>query len=61
MKRRGLGYLVGAACRVEKINAYMFGEGKTAKEINDFEVTGAVGWVIHKGTDLRYTGLFKSL
>jgi hypothetical protein len=35
----------------------MFGEGKTAKEINDFEVTGAVVWVIHKGTGLRYIGL----
>ena len=35
----------GVACRVEKINPCMFGEGKTAKEINDFEVIG-VGWVI---------------
>ena len=58
MKPKGLRFAGGGvAYGVENINAYVCGEGKTAKERKDFEVVGAVGWVIHKRTDLRYIGL----
>jgi hypothetical protein len=57
MKTRGLRCAGGVACTVEKINAYMSGEGKTAKERKEFEVIGAVMWVIHMRTELRYGSL----
>lgn len=45
----------GVACRVEKINTYRFGEGKSTKERNYFEIIGVDVWVIHTTTDLRNT------